>query len=88
MEQGSEIAQAAIFEIIENQIRDNNPREVKQTFERLLSEGQTEEEAMKLIGCAVAVEIYEVMKSQKPFNEARYVANLRKLPGMPWEEDA
>ena len=87
MEEGSEIAQGAIFEIIENQIRDNNPREVKQTFERLLSEGQTEEEAMKLIGCAVVVEISEIMKSQTPFNEARYVANLSKLPEMPWQED-
>jgi hypothetical protein len=40
MEEGSEIAHAAIFEIIENQIRDNNPCEVRQTLGRLLSEGQ------------------------------------------------
>ena len=87
MEEGSEIAQAAIFEIIENQIRDNNPREVKQTLERLLSEGQTKEEAMKLIGCAVAVEIFEIMKYKKPFNQSRYVENLSKLPEMPWDEN-
>lgn len=85
MEESSEIAQAAIFEIIENQIRDNNPREVRQTFERLLCEGRTKEEAMKLIGCALTVEIVEIMKHQKPFNESRYVENLRKLPEMPWE---
>ena len=87
MEKGSELARVAIVEIIENQIRDNNPREVRQTLERLLSEGQTKEEAMKLIGCAVAVEVFEIMKHQKPFNESRYVENLRKLPEMPWDED-
>ena len=87
MEEGSENAQAAIFEIIENQIRDNSPREVRQTLERLLSEGQTKEEAMKLIGCVVAVEIFEITKHQKPFNESRYVENLSKLPEMPWEDN-
>ena len=88
MEESSEIAQAAIFEIIENQLRDKNPPEVGQTFQRLLAEGQTQAEAMKLIGCAVSVEIFEIMQHQQPFNESRYVENLNKLPEMPWEDDA
>jgi peroxiredoxin family protein len=83
MEEDSEFAQAAIFEVIENQIRDDNPREVKQTFQRLLFEGHSKEEAMKLIGCAMCVEIFEIVKSQKPFNESRYVKNLSKLPEIP-----
>jgi peroxiredoxin family protein len=83
MEDDSDIAQAAILEIIDNQIRDNNPPETRQTLERLLSEGQPEEEAMKLIGCAVAVEIFEIMKHQESFNESRYIENLRKLPELP-----
>ena len=87
MEEGSKIAQAAIFEIIENQIRDNNPREVKKTLEHLLCEGHTKEQAMKLIGCAVSAEIFEILKYKKPFNESRYVDNLNKLPELPWEED-
>jgi len=52
----------------------------------LLSEGKTKEEAMKLIGCAVAVEIFKIVKHQKPFNESRYVINLSNLPKIPWEE--
>lgn len=87
MKEGSESAQAAILEIIENQIRDNSPREVRPTLKRLLSEGQTKEEAMKLIGCVVAVEMFEIMKYKKPFNESRYVENLSKLPEMPWQDD-
>ena len=88
MEEGSEIARAAIFDIIENQLRDNNPPEARQTFQRLLAEGQTQEEAIKLIGCAVSVEIFEIMQHQQPLNESRYVENLSKLPEMPWEDDA
>lgn len=88
MEEGSEIARAAIFEIIENQLRDNNPPDARQTFQRLLAEGQTQEEAMKLIGCAVSVEIFEIMQHQQPLNESRYVENLNKLPEMSWEDDA
>lgn len=87
MEEKSEIDQAVIFEIIENQIRDNSPCEVRRALERLLSEGRTKEEAMKLIGCAVAVEIFEIMKHKKPFNEPRYIGNLNKLPELPWERD-
>ena len=87
MEEGSESAQAAIFQMIENQIRANSPREVRQTLERLLSEGKTKEEAMKLIDCIVAVEIFEITKHKKPFNESRYVENLSKLPEMPWKDD-
>ena len=88
MEEDSEIARAAIFEIIENQLRDNNPPDVRQTLQRLLAEGQTQEEAIKLIGCAVSVEIFEIMQHQQPLNESRYVENLSKLPEMPWEDDA
>ena len=87
IEEGSEFAQAAIFEVIENQIRDDNPCEVKQTIQRLLSEGHSKEEAMKLIGCALAVEIFETVKQRKPFNESRYVENLNNLPEIPCEDD-
>ena len=40
---------------------------------------------MKLIGCVVAVEIFEIMNHHQPFNESRYVENLSKLPELSWE---
>ena len=43
-------AKEAIYEIIENQIKDNEPQEVKITLNRLISEGKSEEEAINLIG--------------------------------------
>ncbi len=41
---------------------------------------------MKLIGCAVSDELFEIMKYGKPFDEERYVNNLKNLPQLPWDE--
>ena len=73
----------AILEVITNQIRQNTPPETKQTYDRLLAEGHSHEEAMTLIGCVVVSEIYDVLQQKKPYNEERYVAALRALPQLP-----
>lgn len=74
-----------IFEIIENQIRDNDPPETKQTLHRLRAEGYSHEEAMKLIGCVVTSEIFEVLKQLRPFDPVGYVNALNRLPTLPDE---
>jgi len=86
MESESDFAQEAIFEAIENQMRDNNPPITKETFNRLIADGYTKNEAMKLIGYTLANEISEIMNSNQPFSEERYSQNLRNLPDLPWEE--
>ena len=73
------------LEIIDNQIRDNNPPETKQTLDRLISENFSEEEAKEMIGCVVISEIFDVLKSNKEFNEQRYIDALNKLPEQPWQ---
>ncbi|HEX4945650.1 MAG TPA: hypothetical protein VFZ34_03155 [Blastocatellia bacterium] len=80
-----EILRSAIFEIIHNQIRDNNPPETKATLERLLADEIPEEEALKMIGCCVTTEIFDILKYHRTFDEARYVRNLHRLPQLPWE---
>ena len=80
-----DIARAAIFEIIENQIRDGTPPETKQTYDRLIAEGHSHEDAMRLIGCVVSSEIFDVLKKSQPYNEERYVAALNSLPKLPWD---
>lgn len=79
----SEIGQKVIFEVIENQLRDNTPPITKQTFTRLKSMGISTEAAMKLIGRVLVVELFEIMSKEQPFNEARYSMNLRNLPDLP-----
>ena len=82
-----EFLRAALFEVIENQLRANDPPETRHTLDRLLSTGCAREEAMKLIACALVNEIYDVLKAQAPYDNARYVANLKRLPELPWDED-
>ncbi len=71
------------MEVVENQLRDNDPPETRQTYDRLVAEGQSDAEARRLIGCVVVTEIFDVLKQNKPYNAQRFVAALHKLPAMP-----
>ena len=77
--------ESAILEVVENQLQANDPPETRQTFDRLISEGYSEEEAKKLIGCIVSSEIFDILKKQEPFNPERYAKALLKLPKLPWD---
>ncbi len=72
-----------IIEVVENQIDADDPVEAKIKYNRLVALGYSDFETKQLIGQCVAVEIYDVMKEQKPFNKARYVKNLNQLPKAP-----
>lgn len=77
---------ATILEIVDNQLRADNPPETRLTLERLIEEGRTEEEAKELIGCVVSSEIFNVMKNQEEFDSQRYCDALARLPKLPWEK--
>jgi hypothetical protein len=79
--------QAAIMEVVENQLRNNNPPQTGQTFKRLIETGHSEKEAKRLIACVVCAEIFDVLKKNEPFNLDRFVNGLNKLPTMPWGEE-
>jgi hypothetical protein len=70
---------AAILEVVENQIRDDDPPETRQTFERLLAAGYSRQQAMEMIGSAVVGEIWAVLHGNKPYDRERFVALLEKL---------
>ena len=76
---------AAILQVVNNQIKANDPPETKQTLDRLLSEGHSEKEAKRLIGCIVSSEIFDVLKNQEEFDRERFVSALNRLPKLPWE---
>jgi hypothetical protein len=83
MEEHNPRLKAAILETVENQLRSGQPPETKETLARLKREGFSEEDARVLLGQAVAVEIWCVLKEKKPFNQERFVRNLRNLPAQP-----
>ena len=81
----NEIVREQIFEIIRNQIKGNDPPETKITYNRLKTMGYNDFETNQLIGQCVAIEIFQVMKFKEPFDEKRYIRNLKNLPNEPFE---
>ena len=79
------VLKETILQVVENQLRDDDPPETRITFNRLISEGYSEKDAKKLIGCAVTSEIFNVLKNKKEFAHQRYVQALKNLPELPWE---
>jgi hypothetical protein len=84
--ESNEILREQIFEIIKNQIESNTPPETKQTLKRLVDSGYSVQDARMLIGQCLAVELFSVLKLKKPFNNDRYVSNMKKLPEEPFED--
>lgn len=76
-----------ILEVVENQIRDSDPPETRQTLKRLIKDGFSREEAVELIAAVVVTEIYNVSKQNEPFNRKRFVAALKQLPKLPYDEE-
>ena len=85
--ESNEIVREQILEIIKNQIASNTPPETKQTLKRLINLGYTDQDARMLIGQCLAVELFNVLKLKKPYNNDRYVSNLKKLPEEPFDEE-
>ena len=74
---------SAIIEVVDSQIELNDPPEIRQTLDRLIAEGFSENEAKELIGNVVVMEVFEVLKAGQPFDIKRYAAALARLPELP-----
>ena len=74
-----------IFEIVDNQLRDNNPPETKATYNRLKKQGFDDLQTRQMIAQCIAVELFEIMKFKKPFDQDRYIKNLNGLPEEPYD---
>ena len=80
-------AKMAILEAVEDQLASNEPPKVRETLNRLMSQGIERDEALKYIACALSIEIFGVLKHSEPFDPKRYDSNLDNLPDMPWEDE-
>ena len=83
----SKALNSAVMEVVTNQLRSGEPPQTRQTYDRLIASGISEQEVRRLLACVVINEIFEVMNSGRPYDAARYVATLERLPQMPkeWE---
>lgn len=72
--------QTAIRAVIDQQIAEKSPPETLETFERLLDEGFSHDEAYSLIGQLVSLEVAEEIRGEGGLNIERFVAALENLP--------
>lgn len=72
-----------LYGIIKKQISDETPPETKQTYDRLISEGQTHDDAMGMLSTVFVNEMNNGLKEQKPFDDTRYVESMNALPELP-----
>ena len=77
MEEFNPLLRRTVLDVVENQIRRNDPPETKETFDRLVNEGYSESDAKQLIGSVVAAEIFGVLKHGRRFDEEKFVSALR-----------
>ena len=81
----NEILGEEILKVVDNQLKNNKPAATKQTYNRLIKMGISDIDTKKYIGQCVTVEIFNVMKYHKPFDEERFIRNLHNLPNGPEE---
>lgn len=75
-----------LLEMVENQLQDGHPLQVKATLMRLVMKGTPREEALQYIACALGAELMAMEAEQGPFDLVRYGQFLDSLPEMPWAD--
>ena len=77
-----------LLKVVDNQLQSGEIPEVKETFERLVSEGLTKKQAKEMIAAVVATEIFYVQKNLREFDEGKFVKALKRLPELPDDDYA
>lgn len=68
-----------LLEVVENQLRNNDPPITRITFDRLISDGYTKAEAKERIAAAVFGQIYDMLHDGKQFNIEEYESELNSI---------
>lgn len=68
-----------LLEVVDNQLRENDPPMTRITLDRLIVTGYTEQQAKEKIAAVVIEHIYDCTKFNKPFNGEKYVKDLSEL---------
>ena len=76
---------AVFMEIVDNQIKANDPPETRRTLNRLVDEGISTKDAKIYIARAICLEVFDLVKHGKEFSKERYLRNLARLPDAPQE---
>lgn len=70
---------ATLLEVVDNQLNDNDPPETRETLNRLIADGYSEEKAKERIASVLVMHIYDVMHDSKQFDSEKYKRDLSEL---------
>lgn len=78
-----------ILEIVDNQLKANDPPCTKDTYEKLIAAGYSKSDAKDKIGAVVLTEIYDILKKGQAFDEKRYQSCLEEMlrQSIDYEDD-
>ena len=68
-----------ILEVVENQLKANDPPCTKDIYEKLLNAGYSKSEAKDKIGAVVLTEIYDILQEGQSFDEEKYKNSLEEM---------
>jgi uncharacterized protein HemY len=69
----------AMLDTVLNQIDTNDPPEARETYDRLIDEGASNSQALRLMSDALRVEMSRMLAEATPFENERYAALLAKV---------
>lgn len=69
----------AVDTIVMNQITNNDPPQTRFTYNKLTAQGYSHLEAIHKIAYVVIKEIWNIIHENRPFDEKKYVNELKKL---------
>jgi hypothetical protein len=73
------ILHISMHSVIENQLEQNDPPEVRKTLDALLKSGASRHEAIHAIAYEFNLELFPVLKHSRPFNNNAYKRRLEKI---------
>jgi hypothetical protein len=83
MEEANPFLGEEFKKVIRNQIRMGRPLITKDTYARLQAEGHDKDEAIRLMACVMAGEMFYMSKERRAFDEIRYADMMKRLPELP-----
>ena len=69
----------SILEVVDDQLKMNEPACTRQTFDRLIELGSNEKEAKEKISAVLLEEMYYILKYKKKLDEQKYADKLNSL---------
>ncbi len=73
---------APILDVVGCQLREQNPPETSETYNRLRLDGYTDDQAKRMIGHVIAQEVSQIIRHHKPYSSDRFARALRELPSL------